>query len=149
MSVTSRLESLRELALLDVDKLDDDALSSRKTSYRLAEQIAERHYLEPPRLQRAIIGMPRAARLGSPGDPGREHVLVVVPATRVELWLLVEGFATLARLAEGDNLDLGEAKINADERCLVVAYVAEHPVAEQANRFFQRICTMPTNAWAG
>jgi hypothetical protein len=77
-------------------------------------------------------------RTGGPGDPGREHLLVVLPATRVELWLLVEAFATLARLAEGNDLDLGEAKINADERCLVIAYVAEHPVAEQANEFFQR-----------
>ena len=92
--------------MLNVDKLDERRRVLSKDLDRLAQQIAERHYLEPPRLQRAIIGMPRAVRLGSPGNPGREHVLVVVPATRVELWLLVEGFATLARLAEGDNLDI-------------------------------------------
>lgn len=136
MSVTSRLESLREFALLDIDKLDDEALLSKDLD-RLAEQIVEQHYLEPPRLHRAIIGLPGAVRMGAPGDPGREHSLVVLPATRVELWLLVEAFATLARLAEGNDLDLGEATINADERCLVIAYVAEHPVAEQANEFFQ------------
>ena len=76
--------------------------------------------------------------MGAPGDPGREHSLVVLPATRVELWLLVEAFPTLARLAEDGDLDLGEATMNADERCLVIAYVAEHPVAEEANAFFQR-----------
>ena len=104
----------------------------------MAEQIAEHHYLEPPRLQRAIIGLPRSVRMGAPGDPGREHSLVVLPATRVELWLLVEAFPTLARLAEDDDLDLGGATMNADKHCLVIAYIAEHPVAEEANEFFQR-----------
>ena len=137
MTVTSRLESLREHALLDIDKLDDEALLSRDLD-RVAEQIAEHHYLEPPRLHRAIIGLPRAVRMGAPGDPGREHSLVVLPATRVELWLLVEAFPTLARLAEDGDLDLGEATMNADEHCLVIAYIAEHPVAEEANEFFQR-----------
>jgi len=137
MSLTGRVESLREVALGEIDKLDDDVLLSKDLDH-LAGQIAERHYLEPPRLHRAVIGMPRAVRTRTPGEPGREQAMVVTPATRVELWLQVEGFATLAVLAEGDGLDLGEAEINADERSLVFAYVAEHPDAEVANEFFQQ-----------
>jgi hypothetical protein len=137
MSLATRLESLREVALLAIDKLDDEVLLTKDLE-RMAERIAEHHYLAPPRLHRVVITTPRAVLRAGPGEPGQEHALVVAPATRVELWLLVDGFATLALLAEGDDLDLGEAEINADDQCLVLAFVAEHPIAEVANEFFQR-----------
>ena len=137
MSLAARLESLRNAALSEIDKLEDEVLLSKDLDH-LAGQIAERHYLEPPRLHRAVIALPRAVQMRAPGEPGREHSMVVIPATRVELWLLVEGFATLAALAEAEPLDLGEAIVDAQQKCLVIAYVAEHPVAEAANQYFQQ-----------
>jgi hypothetical protein len=137
VSLASRLESLREAALLDIEKLEDDALLGKNLE-QLAARIAERHYLEVPRLHRAVITVPQAAHLRGPGEPGQEHAMVVAPATRVELWLLLEGFATLALLAQTGDLDLGEAQINPVEQCLTVTYLAEHPVAAVANDFFQR-----------
>ncbi len=136
MSVASRLESLREAALFDIDKLDDDLLLD-KDPRSVAERIAEHHYLELPRIQRAIITVPRAVRKGDPGEPGREHALVIRPATSVEMWVMIEGFATLALLAKDDDLDLGDAQLDAGNQCLVVLYLAEHPVAETANQYFQ------------
>lgn len=136
MNLAGRLDSSREDALREIDKIDDDVVLSKDLDH-LVGQIAERHYLEPPRLHRAVIGTPRAVSMGVPGDPGREHSLAVAPATRVEMWLLVNGFATIARLSEGCALDLGEAEIDGKEHCLVVAFIAEHPVAEEANEYFQ------------
>jgi hypothetical protein len=137
MNLAGRLDSLREGALREIDKIDDGVLLSKDLDH-LVGQIAERNYLEPPRLHRAVIGTPRAVSVKVPGEPGREHSLDVAPATRVEMWLLVNGFATVTRLAEGSALDLGDAEINADEHCLVVAFVAEHPVADDANDYFQK-----------
>jgi hypothetical protein len=137
MNLAGRLDSLRDDALREVNKIDDDVVLTKDLDH-LAAQIAERHYLEPPRLHRAVICPPRAASLGVPGEPGREHALSVMPATRVEMWLLVNGFATIGRLSEGGDLDLGQAEIDAKEQRLVVAFVAEHPVAEVANDYFQK-----------
>jgi hypothetical protein len=55
MSLATRLESLRQNALREVDKLDDDVLLSKDLT-GLAEKIAQRHYLEPLRLHNAIVG---------------------------------------------------------------------------------------------
>jgi hypothetical protein len=137
MNLAGCLDSLREDVLREVNKIDDDVVLSKDLDH-LAGQLAERHYLEPPRLHLAVICPPRAASIGVPGEPGREHSLSVMPATRVEMWLLVNGFATVARLAEGCALDLGQAEIDAKEHRLVVAFVAEHPVAAAANEYFQK-----------
>jgi hypothetical protein len=137
MNLAGCLDSLREDCLREVNKIDDDAVLSKDLGH-LAAQLAERHYLEPPRLHRAVICPPRASSIGVPGEPGREHSLSVMPATRVEMWLLVNGFATIARLADGCALDLGPAQIDAKEQRLVVAFVAEHPVAAVANEYFQK-----------
>jgi hypothetical protein len=136
MNLAGWLESLREGALREIDKIEDGVLLSKDLDH-LIDQVAERNYLEPPRLHRAVIGTPRAVSVKVPGEPGREHSLDVAPATRVEMWLLVNGFDTIARAAEGCALDLGDVEIDAGERCLVAAFVAEHPVAEAANEYFQ------------
>lgn len=137
MNLAGRLDSLREGALREIDKFEDDVVISKDPGH-LVGQIAERHYLELPRLHRAMIGTPRGVTMKVPGEPGREHSLAVAPATRVEMWLLVDGFVTIARLWEDDALDLGVAELNAEEHCLVVAFIAEHPVADDANEYFQK-----------
>jgi hypothetical protein len=136
MNLAGWLDSLRGDALREIDKIKDDAILSKDPDH-LVGQIAERHYLEPPRLHRAVIGTPHAVSMAVPGEPGREHSLAVAPATRAEMWLLVNGFATITRLSEGCALDLGEAEIDGKEHCLVVAFIAEHPVADAANEYFQ------------
>jgi hypothetical protein len=136
VSLTSRLESLRDAAQLGIDKLDDETLISKNAAH-LAEQIASAHYLERPRVRRAVIASPRAARLQLPGDPGKEHDLLVTPATSVELWVLLDGFATIALLARDEELDLGEGRVDPEQECVSVAYVAQHPNADVANAFFQ------------
>jgi len=136
MGPEDKLASLREAALLDIDKLDDETLLGKDLD-ALAEKMALSRYLEAPQLRRAVITPPRAVRRGEPGGPGREHDLVIRPATAVELWLLVDGFDTLVLLADGDRLDLGEADLDAENQCLSVSYSAEHPAAEAANAYFQ------------
>jgi hypothetical protein len=136
MSVAERLDALRESAVREVDMVRDETLLSKKLE-SLAEQIAQRHYLEPLRLRRAVYGIPRAVRLSIPGGPGAEHALTTVPATRAELFVPVVGTSTLARLGEeGADLSLTAAEVDLAEERLVIAYVAEHPVAAAANAFF-------------
>jgi len=137
MNPADKLASLRDAAMVEVDKIDDEVLLS-KDARSLAERIAEKRYLTVPRLERALITPPRAARKGVPGEPGREHAIVATPATRTELWLLVDGFATLSLLAEDGALDLGEAQLDTENTCVVVSYLAEHPVADVANAYFQQ-----------
>lgn len=144
MSLATRLELLRQNALREVDKLDDDVLLSKDLT-GLAEKIAQRHYLEPLRLHNAIVGVPRAATLGVAGEPGREEPdggHVAVRATRVDMSVPLEGSATLALLAEADStLDLAGAEIDLAEKRLVVGYVAEYPDAATANDYFDRCLT--------
>jgi hypothetical protein len=136
MSVAERLAVMRDTALREVDAVGDDTLLSKKPE-DLADQIAERYYLEPVRLRRASFGIPRAARMGVPGDPGAEQALNLVPATRAELLVPVVGCATLARLGDdADDLGVAAAELDLAEERFVIAYVAEHPVAAAANRFF-------------
>jgi hypothetical protein len=137
VSLTSKLETLREAALLDIDKLDDEVLISKNAAH-LAEQVASAHYVEQPRVRRAVITSPRPARLQLPGDPGKEHDLLVTAATSVELWVLLDGFDTLALLAKDEELELGDARVDPEQECVSVAYVAEHPNADVANAFFQK-----------
>ncbi len=135
MSVAERLDALRESALREVDLVGDDTLLSKKPE-SLADEIAERHYLAPVRVRRASFGIPRPVRLGVPGAPGAEHALSLVPATRAELYVPLVGAGTLARLSE-DGSDLGfAAELDLAEERLVIAYVAEHPIAAAANQFF-------------
>ena len=71
MNLAGWLESLREGALREIDKIDDGVLLSKDLDH-LIDQVAERNYLEPPRLHRAVIGTPRAVSVKVPGEPGRE-----------------------------------------------------------------------------
>jgi hypothetical protein len=141
MSLAKRLDALRERAQRDVLTYDDDALlSSRATS--IPTEVAERHYLAPVRLRGVMFDTPRSTRLGVAGDPGQEAPggqLVVVPGTRVNLFVTVDGAESLAFLHEDDD-DLAQAHIEVDpgERRVVVGYLAEHPDAAQANQFFER-----------
>jgi hypothetical protein len=137
MSLAKRLETLRERARRDLNAIDDDVLLSTRHGVS-AEEIAERHYLTPVRLGRASFNSPRAIKMAVPGEPGQEAP-VVVPGTRVDLWVSVDGGETLAFVHEEDD-DLEQASIEIDlkEQRLVVGYVAEHATAHRANLFFER-----------
>ncbi len=140
MSLAKRLESLRERARRDVLGLDDDVvLSSRHAAIPL--EVAERHYLTPVRLGRAAYDSPRPTKMAVAGEPGREApggAPIVVPGTRVDLYVALEGGETLAFLyEEDDELEHAGVEIDQTERRLVVGYVAEHPSANGANRFFE------------
>jgi len=136
MGTTGKLDALREAALLEIDELDDELLLGKDLD-ALAGRLASQRYLEAPRVHRALITPPAAALKGEPGEPGREHALRVRAATRVELWLLVEGFSTLSLLARDGGLDLGEARVDTDNDCLAFTYLAERPSADTANGYFQ------------
>ena len=135
MSLSARLEAMREIALRDAEKVDDDTLLSKDLA-RIAEQIAERHYLPPLRLHNAVVGVPRAATVGVAGDPGREDP-VQMRATRVDLYVPLDGVKTLAALSEAGDLDLPVVEFDVVEKRLVVGYIAVHPDAKLANLFFE------------
>ncbi len=137
MSIDGRLQALGEAALLEVDKVADEVLLGKDLN-ALAERMAHEHSLEVPRFRRALLTPAMAARRGEPGEPGRETALVVRPATKVELWLLVEGFSTLVSLDKSSQLDLGEARLDLENECLAYVYLAEHPKARTANQYFQQ-----------
>ncbi len=139
MNLAKSLDARREAALRDIDRVDDETLLTKDLA-TLAERLAERYTLAPPRLRKAVFGLPRAARMAVAGEPGRETPggsPLVVPATRVDLYVPTDGIDTLQLLSEekGD-IDLAGAEIDAEENQLVLAYVAEHPDAAVANRFF-------------
>lgn len=140
MSLAKRLEALRERAQREIYSLDDDALLSSRHVVT-PDEIAERHYLAPVRLGRASFDAPRPIKMAVPGDPGQEAPggsPFVVPGTRVDLLIAVEGGETLAFLhEEDDELEAASIEIDLEERRLVVGYVAEHPNAGNANRFFE------------
>jgi hypothetical protein len=139
VNLAKSLDARREIALREVDRVEDDVLLTKDLG-TLAEQIAERHILAPPRLRKAIIGLPRPTRMAVAGEPGSETPggsPLVVPATRVDLYAPLEGIETLEFLTKGDGeLDLAGAELDIGESQLVLAYVAEHPDAAVANRFF-------------
>jgi hypothetical protein len=139
MTLATCLESLRAAARRDAEKLEDDVLID-KDPRRLAETIAERHYLEPLRLHNAMVGQPRAAILGVAGEPGLEEPgggHVPVPATRVDLLVPLDGVKTLALLVDAaGDLDLAGGEVDVAEKRLVVGYVSEHPNAAAANDYF-------------
>ncbi len=145
MSLAKRLESLRERAQRDVFALDDDALLSSRHDAIPAE-IAERHYLAPVRLGRASYDAPRQIKMAVAGEPGRETpggTPIVVPGTRVDLFVAVEGGETLVFMhEEDDELDHASIEIDLDERRVVAAYIADHPTAQGANQFFERSVEM-------
>jgi len=140
MSLAKRLEVLRERAQREVYALDDDVLLSSKHAVK-PDEIAERHYLAPVRLGRASYDTPRPIKMAVPGDPGQEAPggsPLVVPGTRVDLTIAVEGGETLAFLhEEDDDLEHANIEVDLEEHRLVVGYVAEHPSAGNANRFFE------------
>jgi hypothetical protein len=134
MTLTTGLESLRKVALRDAEIAEDDVLLSKDLA-RLAERLAEGRFIEPVRLHNAMVGVPRAAFVAVAGEPGREEQ-VQVRATRVDLYVPMEGVTTLALLAEAGDFDLPGVEIDVAERRLVVGYVAQHPDAKTANAFF-------------
>lgn len=134
MTLTTGLESLRKAALRDAEIVEDDVLLSKDLE-RVAERLAEGHYVEPVRLHNAVVGVPRAAFVAVAGEPGREEQ-VQVRATRVDLHVPLEGVTTLASLAEAGDLDLPGVEIDVAEHRLVVGYIAQHPDAKAANAFF-------------
>ncbi len=136
MSIAERLDALRESAVREVDMIGDDTLLAKKPE-ALAEQLAERHYLEPVHVRRASFGIPRPVRMSVPGGPGAELAFSLVPATRAELYVPLAGISTLVRLSEdGGELGFTAAEVDLAEERLVIVYVAEHPVAAAANAFF-------------
>ena len=145
MSLAKRLESLRQRAQRDVDALDDDTLLSSRHAAVPAE-LAERNYLAPVRLGRAAYDTPRQIKMAVAGEPGREApggAPIVVPGTRVDLIVALEGGETLAFMhEEDDQLDHAGIEIDLNERRLVVAYIAEHPTAQGANKFFEQSLEM-------
>jgi hypothetical protein len=140
MSLAKRLDALRERAQRDVLNYDDDALLSSRSGAIPAE-VADRHYLAPVRLRGVMFDTPRSVRMGVAGEPGHEAPggqPVVVPGTRVNLLVTLDGAESLAFLhEEDDDLEQAHIEIDADERRLVVRYLAEHPDATQANQFFE------------
>lgn len=140
MSLAKRLESLRERAQRDVDALDDDTLLSSRHVAAPAE-LAERNYLAPVRLGRAAYDTPRQIKMAVAGGPGREApggTPVVVPGTRVDLVVAIEGAETLAFMhEEDDDFDHAGIEIDLKEGRLMIGYVAEHPTPVRANQFFE------------
>ena len=140
MSLAKRLEAMRERAQREVYALDDDVLLSSRHVVT-PEEVAERHYLAPVRLGRASFDTPRPIKMAVPGDPGQEAPggsPLVVPGTRVDLSVAVDGGETLAFLhEEDDELEHASIEIDLEEHRLVVGYVAEIPDAANANRFFE------------
>ena len=136
MSLAKRLESLRERAQRDLSAIDDDVLLSTRHGVAL-DEIVERHYLTPVRLGRASFNPPRAIKMAVPGGPGDEAP-IVVPGTRVDLWVSIDGGETLAFIhEEDDELEHASIEIDLKEKRLVVGYVAEHATAHRANQFFE------------
>lgn len=140
MSLAKRLESLRERAQRDVAALDDDILLSSRHAVVPAE-IAERHYLTPVRLGSAAYDTPRQIKMAVAGEPGREApggTPIVVPGTRVDLDVVLEGGETLAFVhEEDDELEHAGIEIDLNDHRLIIGYVAEHPTAPGANQFFE------------
>lgn len=145
MSLAKRLESLRERAQHEVLGLDDDVVLSSRYAV-IPAQVAERHYLTPVRLGRAAYDTPRPTKMAVAGEPGREApggAPIVVPGTRVDLYVTLEGGETLAFLhEEDDDLEHAGIEIDLDDRRLVIGYVAEHPTVPNANQFFERSLEM-------
>jgi hypothetical protein len=139
MSLTTALEAALETALRDADAVADDVLFSRNLK-TVAETIVRRHGVEPVRLHRVAIDLPHSTKMAVAGDPGHEapggspHV---VRGTAVELFVAVDGAATMAQ-AIGDDEDLHHAGVTVDveKSRIVVRYAAERPLANSANRHF-------------
>ncbi len=141
MSLAKRLEALRERAQRDVFAIDDDLVLSSRHAV-LPVEVAERHYLAPVRLGSATFDTPRAIKMAVPGEPGHEApggAPIVVPGTRVDLYISVEGGETLVFLhEEDDELEHASIEVDLKDRRIVIGYIAEHPTASSANQFFER-----------
>jgi hypothetical protein len=134
MSLGTALASARYKALRDADTVVDDVLLSRGLA-SVAESIARRHHIEPVRLHRVVMDIPHPTKMAVPGDPGQEEP-AVVPGTAVELFVTVDGAATLAMVGDDGDLAHAGVAVDADGQRLVVRYATEHPQADVANRFF-------------
>jgi hypothetical protein len=136
MSLASALASAHDKALRDADTVVDDVLLSRNLK-SVAESIARRHQIEPVRLHRVVMDIPHPTKMAVPGDPGKEEP-AVVPGTAVELFVTVDGAATLALAGEDDD-ELSHAGVTVDTagQRIVVRYATENPQADKANRFFE------------
>ena len=139
MSLTSALQVALDKALRDADTVADDALLSRNLK-TLAEDVVQRHAVEPVRLHRVAIDSPHPTKMAVAGDPGHEEPggsPLIVRGTAVEMFVALDGAATLAH-AIGDDEDLLHSGVTVDRESdrLVVRYAAEHPLANAANRHF-------------
>lgn len=135
MSLSAALASALYKALRDADTVVDDVLLSRNLK-AVAESICRRHQIEPVRLHRVVMDIPHPTKMAVPGDPGKEEP-AVVPGTAVELFVTVDGAATLAMAGEDDD-ELSHAGVTVDAagQRLVVRFATERPQADVANRFF-------------
>jgi hypothetical protein len=139
MSLTSALEAALDKALRDAQAVDDDVLLSRNLK-TVAETIAHRHGVEPVRLHRVTIDLPRPTKMAVAGDPGHEapggspHV---VRGTSVELYVAVDGAQTMAdAIGDDEDLLLAGVTVDTEKSRIVVRYAAERPLANAANRHF-------------
>ncbi len=136
MSLSAALASALYKALRDADTVVDDVLLSRNPK-SVAESISRRHQIEPVRLHRVVMDIPHATKMAIPGDPGKEEP-AVVPGTAVELFVTVDGAATLAMAVEDDDeLSRAGVIVDAEGQRIVVRFATERPQADVANRFFE------------
>ena len=139
MSLTTALEAVVDAARRDADAVSDEVLLSRNLK-AVAENIVERHVVHPMRLHHVMIDSPRPTKMSVPGDPGHEEpggAPLVVRGTAVELFVELEGAATMALAIEGDE-DLAHSgvSVDAEHHRVVVRYAAQHPLAQAANKHF-------------
>jgi hypothetical protein len=139
MSLTTALEAAMDAARRDADAVSDEVLLSRSLK-AVAEKIVERHALEPVRLRHVMIDSPRPTKMAVAGEPGYEEpggAPLVVRGTAVELFVEVDGAATMALATEGDE-DLAHdgVRVDVEHDRVVVRYAAERPLAQVANKHF-------------
>ena len=105
MSLTTALRAELDAAFRDADAVSDDVLLSRSLK-TVAENIVERHTVEPVRLHRVMIDAPRPTKMAVPGEPGHEEPggsPLVVRGTGVELFVDIAGAKTMALAVAGDG----------------------------------------------
>lgn len=139
MSLTTALGAELDAAFRDADAVSDDVLLSRNLK-TVAQNIVERHTVEPVRLHRVMIDAPRPTKMAVPGEPGYEEPggsPLVVRGTAVELFVDIAGAKTMALAVAGDaELLQAGISVDAERSRIVVRYAAERPLAQAANKHF-------------
>lgn len=137
MSITDEFSARLARARGDAVKVADDVLLSRDLA-PIASRIAEQYQFERVRLGRVILDNPHPTRIGAPGGPGDEDSIIVSMGTAVELWVQLSGAATMvAAMEPGDRLSKVGVSLDTERGFFIARYVAEQPLAEEANRFFE------------